>query len=226
MPTYLTVALPPPQDRSLADVWSALGGGQTPALAPGLTAPGPSSSPVVMWPGRRCWEEPVLRVVRTDTPAAAAPPAASGKGRKPYPRRPRPASGRPRHRDPLPRSRRTRHVGRAPTRSRVARSGARHARTLTSRWRRTRPCGNLFTRLERDRGTCPRGGCAPSRRWIRTPDDRFRGLYRSDAKVDPGAPPGHVAVTSFFAARSHRPTVPRRPRLSSGTEPPSCAWTG
>jgi hypothetical protein len=37
--TFLTVALPPPKDRSLADVWSALGGELKPSLDLVLTAP-------------------------------------------------------------------------------------------------------------------------------------------------------------------------------------------
>lgn len=32
LPTYATIALPPPQDRSLSDVWSALGGELKPSL--------------------------------------------------------------------------------------------------------------------------------------------------------------------------------------------------
>jgi len=38
-PTLLTVGLPPPKDRSLADVWSALGGELKPSLDLVLTAP-------------------------------------------------------------------------------------------------------------------------------------------------------------------------------------------
>jgi Pvc16 N-terminal domain len=37
--TFLTVGLPPPKDRSLADVWSALGGELKPSLDLVLTAP-------------------------------------------------------------------------------------------------------------------------------------------------------------------------------------------
>lgn len=39
VPVYLQVALPPPQDRSLADVWSALGGELKPSIDLIVTAP-------------------------------------------------------------------------------------------------------------------------------------------------------------------------------------------
>lgn len=79
VPVYLTVALPPAEDRSIADVWTAMGGELKPSLDLVVTAPlvirrSREVGPPVL-------EEPVLRVVRTDTPAEAATPAASGKGR-------------------------------------------------------------------------------------------------------------------------------------------------
>ena len=39
LPVYMTVALPPPEDRSIADVWSALGGELKPSLDLVITAP-------------------------------------------------------------------------------------------------------------------------------------------------------------------------------------------
>jgi hypothetical protein len=39
LPVYMTVALPPPDDRSIADVWSALGGELKPSLDLVVTAP-------------------------------------------------------------------------------------------------------------------------------------------------------------------------------------------
>ena len=39
LPCALTIALPPPQDRSLSDVWSALGGELKPSLDLGVTVP-------------------------------------------------------------------------------------------------------------------------------------------------------------------------------------------
>lgn len=39
LPIYMTIALPPPEDRSIADVWSALGGELKPSLDLVVTAP-------------------------------------------------------------------------------------------------------------------------------------------------------------------------------------------
>jgi uncharacterized protein DUF4255 len=39
LPVYLTIAFPPPQDRSLSDVWTALGGELKPSLDLVVTAP-------------------------------------------------------------------------------------------------------------------------------------------------------------------------------------------
>ena len=39
LPVFLTIALPPPQDRSLSDVWTALGGELKPSLDLVVTAP-------------------------------------------------------------------------------------------------------------------------------------------------------------------------------------------
>ena len=71
-PVILTVALPPTEDRSIADVWSAMGGELKPSLDLVVTAPMdvartlPASSPVL--------EEPVLSVVQAE-------PTRKGKGR-------------------------------------------------------------------------------------------------------------------------------------------------
>jgi hypothetical protein len=64
LPVLTTVALPPPQDRSIADVWSALGGELKPSLDLVVTAPLdssvriPAAAPVL--------ESPRIRVVRPD----------------------------------------------------------------------------------------------------------------------------------------------------------------
>ena len=69
IPLPLAVALPPPQDRALSDVWSALGGELKPSLDVTIVAPllperyaevGP---PVLL--------EPMLKVVDRDTAPAS-----------------------------------------------------------------------------------------------------------------------------------------------------------
>ncbi len=65
LPVVLTAALPPSQDRSIADVWSALGGELKPSIDLVVTAPldvqrSLEAGPPVL-------EEPVLSVIRTDT---------------------------------------------------------------------------------------------------------------------------------------------------------------
>jgi hypothetical protein len=64
LPVYLTIALPPPQDRSLSDVWSALGGELKPSLDLVVSAPlnvrrQERAGPPVL-------EEPRLRMGRPD----------------------------------------------------------------------------------------------------------------------------------------------------------------
>lgn len=64
LPVLTTIALPPPQDRSIADVWSALGGELKPSLDLVVTAPldasvrVPAALPVL--------ESPRIRVIRPD----------------------------------------------------------------------------------------------------------------------------------------------------------------
>jgi uncharacterized protein DUF4255 len=67
---YITIALPPPQDRSLSDVWSALGGELKPSLdlvvnAPVIVRAGEQAGPLVR-------EEPKFTMVRLDGDAEAA----------------------------------------------------------------------------------------------------------------------------------------------------------
>jgi hypothetical protein len=64
VPIYLTVALPPPQDRSLADVWSALGGELKPSLDLVVTAPLDANLRIDAAPP--VLEHPRIRVVRDD----------------------------------------------------------------------------------------------------------------------------------------------------------------
>jgi hypothetical protein len=74
---YITIALPPPQDRSISDVWSALGGELKPSLdlvvnAPVIVRAGEQAGPIVR-------EEPRVTVVRPD---ADAETAGRGKARR------------------------------------------------------------------------------------------------------------------------------------------------
>ncbi|MFV2063348.1 MAG: DUF4255 domain-containing protein [Chloroflexota bacterium] len=73
LPIVLTAALPPTQDRSIADVWSAMGGELKPSIDLVVTAPmdverGLAAGPPVL-------EEPVLSVVQSE-------PAPKGRARK------------------------------------------------------------------------------------------------------------------------------------------------
>src|SRR5919197_1576282 len=111
LPVAVTVALPPPEDRSFADVWSALGGELKPSLDVQVTAPVDSgmrmpAAPLVL-------EAPRIGVAgpggrpgrRPGQPDPPAPPAGvgggggAGRGRAPTPGRPRirPLPPRPQH---------------------------------------------------------------------------------------------------------------------------------
>lgn len=63
-PVAVTIALPPPQDRSLSDVWNALGGELKPSLDLVITAPMDPEQTLAVGPPVR--EEPRLRVVDGD----------------------------------------------------------------------------------------------------------------------------------------------------------------
>lgn len=74
---YLNIALPPPQDRSISDVWSALGGELKPSLdlvvnAPIVVSVAEAAGPPVL-------EDPKFTVTRPD---AAAEAAGRGKARR------------------------------------------------------------------------------------------------------------------------------------------------
>jgi hypothetical protein len=64
LPVLTTIALPPPQDRSIADVWSALGGELKPSLDLVVTAPLDSSVRIPAAPP--VLESPRIRVIRPD----------------------------------------------------------------------------------------------------------------------------------------------------------------
>ena len=78
LPVYLTVALPPPEDRSFADVWSALGGELKPSLD--LVVIAPLDTRLSQVAGPPVLEEPRISI---ETP--------EGNGEKPTPRRRRAA---------------------------------------------------------------------------------------------------------------------------------------
>lgn len=85
VPIYATIALPPPPDRSLADVWSALGGELKPSLDLVITAPMDANIKIEAAPPVR--EEPRIRVVRpggtiedASAPAAAAVASRARRG--------------------------------------------------------------------------------------------------------------------------------------------------
>lgn len=77
LPVYLTIALPPPQDRSLSDVWTALGGELKPSLDLVVTAPLVDTR--VEAAGPPVLEEPRIRV------AGEAAGGRRAKSREPEP---------------------------------------------------------------------------------------------------------------------------------------------
>jgi len=64
LPLFTTIALPPPADRSIADVWSALGGELKPSLDLVVTAPMDTNVPIAAAPP--VLEAPFIRVIRPD----------------------------------------------------------------------------------------------------------------------------------------------------------------
>ena len=80
-PIYMNIALPPPQDRSISDVWSALGGELKPSLDLVVNAPveaqlgAPAGPPVL--------EEPRFTVSRPGLAAEKVKTKPSARGRKP-----------------------------------------------------------------------------------------------------------------------------------------------
>jgi hypothetical protein len=79
--TFVTIALPPPKDRSLADVWSALGGELKPSLDLVVTAPFDTGR--VEAAGPPVLEEPKIAVASTNGDAPAEDePKGKGKARK------------------------------------------------------------------------------------------------------------------------------------------------
>jgi hypothetical protein len=81
-PITLNIALPPPQDRSISDVWSALGGELKPSLD--LVVNAPFEIKVAMPAGPPVLEEPKFTFAGADgeTDEAAASAARPAKGRR------------------------------------------------------------------------------------------------------------------------------------------------
>jgi hypothetical protein len=87
IPIYMTIALPPPPERSIGDIWSALGGELKPSLDLVVTSPVTVADSPVIAPVVR--EEPRLRVTRPEAEVetaregrrrgAAAKPAATAE---------------------------------------------------------------------------------------------------------------------------------------------------
>ena len=79
-PVLLTVALPPSDERKIADTWSALGGELKPSLDVVVTAP----LNIARWiaAGPPVLEEPRLALVSTAEPAGGAEPSPAGRKRR------------------------------------------------------------------------------------------------------------------------------------------------
>src|SRR5207237_1438645 len=81
-PILLNIAQPPPQDRSISDVWSALGGELKPSLD--LVVNAPFEIKVAMPAGPPVMEEPKFTVARPDgeSEAVAGQGTRNGKGKR------------------------------------------------------------------------------------------------------------------------------------------------
>lgn len=80
MPIFATIALPPPSDRPLSDIWSALGGELKPSLDLVITTPLVDARVEVVGPP--VMEEPRIKLVRPEAEAEAEP-AGARRGRRP-----------------------------------------------------------------------------------------------------------------------------------------------
>jgi hypothetical protein len=82
LPITLNIAMPPPQDRSISDVWSALGGELKASLD--LVVNAPFEIKVAVPAGPPVLEEPKFSFARPggETEDAAAPAARGGKGKR------------------------------------------------------------------------------------------------------------------------------------------------
>src|SRR5438270_3385740 len=82
LPITLSIALPPPQDRSISDVWSAMGGELKASLD--LVVNAPFEIKLAVPAGPPVLEEPRFSFARPDgeSEEAATPAARNGKGRR------------------------------------------------------------------------------------------------------------------------------------------------
>ena len=204
LPVFIDVALPPSQDRSLADVWSALGGELKPSLDLVVTAPmvvgrtAPYGPPVLIGPsiGLAALSGPeeivdgtVAGQAEADEPAGLAaargvtPGERQGRRSGPEAPGPRPARGlsgvswrRPRRRPAGRRRRRLRQ--RLPPLEAPPPAAELHRLTVAEA-----SLAYLFARLALVEARV-RAAVDRRRADDADPDDRFRGLYISDAQVD------------------------------------------
>ena len=163
----MAVALPPPQDRSLSDVWSALGGELKPSLDLILIAP--------LLPER---------FTEAGPPVTSEPRADDGRPRQRLGRDPwwtDRAGG-----SPTRRQRRRHRPPPAPTADRSRRRAPGQEAELPTRWVRMRRSTTCSAGSTSSAGASPRSSTA--RRAVDTsPDDPFLGLYLSDEKIDHAA---------------------------------------
>jgi len=89
-PVLMFLALPPTQDRSLTDIWTALGGEMKPSLD--LVVVAPVDPGRVYEPGPPVLEQPRLRVGTDGDTTPEAPAGGRRRGRAPQPRPRRPAA--------------------------------------------------------------------------------------------------------------------------------------
>ena len=227
-PVYIDVGQPPTQDRSLADVWSALGGELKPSLDVVVTAPIVVSR-ALRRSGRRS-----SRGRRSGSRRRWAPGGATGCGAT---RRPCRAAARAAARGDRPGAAPMRVVPASPCG--CAASGPVTAATPREPAAAPRQCpvtrvpgeddpslAYLFARLALVEARV-RAAVDRRRADDPDPDDRFRGLYISDAQVDAllAGPPGTLvrapADDALRPARRRRwtarPTRPRPPAPTSGS---------
>ena len=189
----MTIALPPPEDRSFADVWSALGGELKPSLDVVVSAP--------IDTGQRFEAGPPVRARRACRWGASDELAAArGHGRPAGPATSRAGSEGRR--------------GRAPRLKRQSPRGGVRERRLTI----TAPAGQAARCVEER----VRALVAHRRAGDPDPDDPFRGLYLSDETVDRLLAPDGRAIRPSPPTRAG-PRRTARTRRRRGDRSCGCA---